>query len=590
MKKWLIIFIVMILALSPLASNTAMAEDEVTKPAVRTSEERIQSPLGEELLDSPEGQFGKKLLKSQSTTHEKMKSPAVVTESLGGSEGELIISWPKATDAIGYKVGIFNGNTYDFIDVGSALSWSTKGKNIWPTKSELSNGKYNIHTDGLGSELPLDPSSTYKTAYAVTKKTDYSTRLTYFVRVMAIYEDGEGPVSDIVAPMMPFDGIYYTDVQTKLNDANAGATTLFWEAVEDAVGYKVWVFDGKLYHPYDVGNSYSWSTESKGIWPTKIEISQGKKGLHQDGKGENLSVVPNNVYQVNNPGFPDVPNYFLRVTAYDADGATIAYQNTPPIVLEEQAKDQSTDDIDFQELYDQAIQEGAVDGDSKTYEQFVVDQKSILPIFQNGIDEEAIDSNISTEEWLVGSNYGQAPIANDAVEDITLQLKASWNGFTMKAGDIFITNATSSKGITGHAAIANSDNYILDMPGSKTGDNKNNNRQLTMASWMSSYNSGWIRAYRLKDQNLAKKLAKYADRNLFSKYGTTQKTEKIDYAIDTHIYRKNPSYCSKFVFQAYYFGSGNIALMKPISGFMGPYGLIRTINWEYRPTEHKVYR
>ncbi|MBC1501093.1 hypothetical protein HB943_10815 [Listeria weihenstephanensis] len=89
MKKWLIIFTVMILALSPLASNTAMAEDEVTKPAVRISEERIQSPLGEELLDSPEGQFGKKLLKSQSTTHEKMKSPAVVTESLGVVKGNL---------------------------------------------------------------------------------------------------------------------------------------------------------------------------------------------------------------------------------------------------------------------------------------------------------------------------------------------------------------------------------------------------------------------------------------------------------------------------------------------------------------------
>ncbi|WP_143812880.1 hypothetical protein [Paenilisteria weihenstephanensis] len=322
-------------------------------------------------------------------------------------------------------MGIFNGNTYDFIDVGNTISWSTKGKNIWPTKSELSNGKYNIRSDGLGSELPLDPSSTYKTAYAVTKKTDYSTRLTYFVRVMAIYEDGEGPVSDIVAPMMPFDGIYYTDVQTKLNDANTGATTLFWEAVEGAVGYKVWVFDGKLYHPYDVGSSYSWSTESKGIWPTKTEISQGKKGLHQDGKGENLSVVPNDVYQVNNPGFPEVPNYYLRVTAYDADGATIAYQNTPPIVLEEQVKNQSTDDIDFRELYNQAIQEGAVDGSTKTYEQFVTDQENILPIYENGVEESAIDNTISAEEWLAGSNYGEAPVANDMVEDITLQLRAT---------------------------------------------------------------------------------------------------------------------------------------------------------------------
>lgn len=590
MKKWLIIFTALILTLSPFVSYIALAETEITKPVARSSEEEIQAPIGEELLDSPEGQFGKKLLKISSIPYEKMKSPTVATEAIGDSKGELVISWPKATGAIGYKVGLFNGSIYDFMDVGDTLSWSTKGKNIWPTKLELSNGKYSIHTDGTGDELPLDPSSTYTAAYKASKKGDYSTRLTYFVRIIAVYEDGESPVSDIVAPMMPFDGVYYTDVQTKLNDENTGSTTLFWEPVEDAVGYKVWVFDGKLYHPYDVGSSYSWSTESKGIWPTKTEISQGKKGVHQDGKGENLSVAPNDVYQLNNPGFPKAPNYYLRVTAYDADGTTIAYQNTPPIVLEERVKDQSTDGIDYRELYNQAIEEEAIDGSTKTYEQFVADQKSILPIYESGVKEAAIDNTISAEEWLAGSNYGEAPVSNDMVEDITLKLMASWNGFTMKAGDIFITNATSSKGITGHAAIANSDNYILDVPGTKYRPKNDNNRQLLLKDWVSYYNTGWIRAYRLKDQSLAKKLAKYADRNFFSSKGTSVKTEKIEYDIDTHIYRKNPSYCSKLVFQSYYFGSGNVALMKPISGFMGPYGLIRTINWEYRPAEYKVYR
>ncbi|MBA3924811.1 YiiX/YebB-like N1pC/P60 family cysteine hydrolase [Listeria rustica] len=141
-------------------------------------------------------------------------------------------------------------------------------------------------------------------------------------------------------------------------------------------------------------------------------------------------------------------------------------------------------------------------------------------------------------------------------------------------------------GVVGHAAIANSDNYILDMPGTSKESKKTNNRQLPVREWMSQYKHGMIRVYRLKNQTLAKKIATYADRNYYSTTGSSQKNINIPYAFNYHLYEKPPksSYCSKMFFQAYYYGSGSAAVMKPTSGFLAPFHLIGKINKSYAPT------
>ncbi|WP_163651902.1 YiiX/YebB-like N1pC/P60 family cysteine hydrolase [Listeria sp. PSOL-1] len=154
-----------------------------------------------------------------------------------------------------------------------------------------------------------------------------------------------------------------------------------------------------------------------------------------------------------------------------------------------------------------------------------------------------------------------------------------------------ITNNTSSKGITGHAAIANSDNYILDMPGTGRRPAKSNNRQSTVSSWLKEYdNSGkYVKVYRLKDQDMAKRVARYADRNYYSTTGSATKNIQLDYGIDYHLYQKSPSYCSKLVYQAYYFGSGAAKVVYPKNGFVAPYFLIGTFTANYKPQLKKTF-
>ncbi|EBF5117160.1 hypothetical protein FHZ94_15235 [Listeria monocytogenes] len=57
----------------------------------------------------------------------------------------------------------------------------------------------------------------------------------------------------------------------------------------------------------------------------------------------------------------------------------------------------------------------------------------------------------------------------------------SAHAYTLKKGDIFVTNATSSKGLTGHAGIAISSNKSLHIPGGST------TKLYTLSQWKSAY-------------------------------------------------------------------------------------------------------
>lgn len=191
--------------------------------------------------------------------------------------------------------------------------------------------------------------------------------------------------------------------------------------------------------------------------------------------------------------------------------------------------------IDYQSLYNQAIQEGVLDQNSVSYNEWLKQNKEeFMPIYQDGLKQGVFLEPLSYNEWLKLNNYGQAPMGDtEFFDDVTP--KGSWGGFTLKAGDIFITNATSSAGIVGHAAIANGDNYILHMPGAGQG-----NQQLSTSNWMQKYTASgkWIKVYRLKDQTLARDVARYADRNFYSTTGSATKNVYLDYGIDTHLYQK----------------------------------------------------
>lgn len=117
---------------------------------------------------------------------------------------------------------------------------------------------------------------------------------------------------------------------------------------------------------------------------------------------------------------------------------------------------------------------------------------------------------------------------------------------TLKAGDVIITNATSSFGLTGHAAIAINSNKILDIPAPKKLV-----RTQTVSSFISSYKNGWIKVYRPTNSAWGSKAANWAKINY--------ENSKATYRITTDINSTKETYCSKIVFQAYKFGVGRSA-------------------------------
>ena len=71
--------------------------------------------------------------------------------------GWVDLSWNKVSGASGYTIGIYNGQKYEYQFVGNTTSFTTKGKNLWPTDEEIAAGKYALHWDGAGQELPNIP-------------------------------------------------------------------------------------------------------------------------------------------------------------------------------------------------------------------------------------------------------------------------------------------------------------------------------------------------------------------------------------------------------------------------------------------------
>ncbi|EHD1589175.1 hypothetical protein JR590_002967 [Listeria monocytogenes] len=94
----------------------------------------------------------------------------------------------------------------------------------------------------------------------------------------------------------------------------------------------------------------------------------------------------------------------------------------------------------------------------------------------------------------------------------------SAHAYTLKKGDIFVTNATSSKGLTGHVGTAISSNKILHIPGGGS-----TTKLYTLSQWKSAYTGKkgdtWV--YRPKSTSIATKAGNWAYKNYWNKkYGS----------------------------------------------------------------------
>lgn len=219
--------------------------------------------------------------------------------------------------------------------------------------------------------------------------------------------------------------------------------------------------------------------------------------------------------------------------------------------------------------YSVGVQMGIINPEKYSLESFYRDEKNIF----KDVYQEYMSLNdsqpMSYQDWLIMNNYG---ILSDTQESL-YQRKVSKRSTadnkrrfvnTVKKGDILITGRGIG-GLLGHAAIMTTDYWVLEMPGGSgylTGI-KDNNRQIPKDKWFNEHASDWTTVYRNRDRSVAVQAANWADRNYYNPKGGAKKVIHVTYKLIPPAFRsKNPSYCSKLVLQAFYYGTGSKAVIR----------------------------
>ena len=126
---------------------------------------------------------------------------------------------------------------------------------------------------------------------------------------------------------------------------------------------------------------------------------------------------------------------------------------------------------------------------------------------------------------------------------------------------MLITNATSKNGITGHAGLVLDTNEILHIQGAG-----HNPIVDTKGRFIHRYKNGWIRLYRPVNTSVGASAANWADK-IYRNSGAT-------YGINLDLECTNLTYCSKIVWQSYFFGAGKNTIFNPYrSRIILPYNL-----------------
>lgn len=112
--------------------------------------------------------------------------------------------------------------------------------------------------------------------------------------------------------------------------------------LNDVAGYKVWVYDGCDYRPFDIGSAVTWDVSAARIYPSESELaryaddSQAGDLFKHDGSGLELRDDPNGLYlKTQGTEANSLHAYRFKVTAYNLAGESSlsdspAYEVTLP--------------------------------------------------------------------------------------------------------------------------------------------------------------------------------------------------------------------------------------------------------------------
>ena len=176
---------------------------------------------------------------------------------------------------------------------------------------------------------------------------------------------------------------------------------------------------------------------------------------------------------------------------------------------------------------------------------------------------------------------------------VSARAASATKSYKMQPGDLLVAHGTNANslggvgGMFGHVAMATTANYVIEMPGENYGYGLKRNAHVTpkktfFTRHASPIAGSWVDVYRLPKvkQQAAKQAALSAYQNMYKK-------NNPDYAIlpAGALYQSSPSYCSKFIYLAFYnlFGTRAVKQFNTTLHFVSPYGLNSTFTTAYKP-------
>lgn len=190
-------------------------------------------------------------------------APTVTATAYGygvnSESGYIDLSWNAVPLAAGYRLGIYNGNEYQYLDIGNVTSYSTRGKALWPTDAEMAAGNYTIHWNGGGQELPNIPrtdQSDLNYYFTVQPANAYGQTGSTFGRANAVLPDTTPPNKPVTVSVSPADW------------TSASAHTVTWAGVTDLPSHASTLgVGGQIQYavnPSSVQDPAAWSWQSTG--------------------------------------------------------------------------------------------------------------------------------------------------------------------------------------------------------------------------------------------------------------------------------------------------------------------------------------
>ncbi|EAD5122184.1 hypothetical protein HWQ72_001060 [Listeria monocytogenes] len=257
------------------------------------------------------------------------------------------------------------------------------------------------------------------------------------------------------------------------------------------------------------------------------------------------------------------------------------------------------ENLDIQAIFKKAIDDKVFTVEDQSYSAWLQLEKNFLWPNYNQVKQENLTNPLTSyEQWLEENHYGiVADIGSEFIP--VMQARSTADNKrqfmnTIHKGDFVVVSDVREpwSPFIGHAAIATTNNWILDMPGYKDGNytKEDNNRQLQKGDWFNKYQSAWTTIYRVKtSQQVRNDIADWADWRYWSSSHGLTKNRHVTYSLDPRIKNNyDRAFCSKLVWQALYYGSGDVPLVIPRPAIfpMFPYMLPGEMNTNYTPTKY----